>query len=179
MTRIVHIDKIRLEALVKKGFRNWSSKFKEDFGINTRLSQVSDRTLAFLSWGKDTSIFYLYDLIMSLKNLGSGFEFNELNSDEKMMVVDLHLFLLDRIRFEFMKRLGWLSSYPGDDLTLVELVVRFDEIGQILQSRIPDLAPSYEGYSAFASMNELEKKEFVRKLIPQALKKARDYSNTL
>ena len=179
MTRVVHIDKIRLESSVRKGFRNWNSKFKEDFGMETRLSQISDKTLAFLVKGRDTSLFYLYDLIMCLKNLGSGFEFNDLNSDQKMMVMDLYLFLLDRIRFEFMMRLGWLSSYPGDDLTLVELIIQFDKLGSILQTRLPQLAPSHEGYSTFISMNEFEKEEFIRRLIPEALKKVPDYSKTL
>ena len=129
--------------------------------------------------GKDTSLFYLYDLIMCLKNLGSGFEFNELNSDQKMRVMDLYLFLLDRIRFELMRRLGWLSRYPGDDLTLVELVIQFDKVGPTLQARLPELAPSHSGYSTFVSMNEFEKEEFIRRLIPEALKKVPDYSKTL
>jgi hypothetical protein len=179
MTRVIQIDKIRLESAVKRGFRNWNSKFKEDFGMKSRLPNLTDETLAFLAKGKDTSLFYLYDLIMCLKNLGSGFEFNELNSDDKMMVVDLYLFLLDRIRFECMRRLGWLSSYPGDDLTLVELVIQFDEIGPMLQAGLPELDTSCPGYSAFISLNEFEKEEFIRRLIPEALKQIRDQSKTL
>ena len=179
MTRVVQIDKVRLEAAVKRGFRNWNSQFKDDFDMKSRLSHLTDETLAFLAKGKDTSLFYLYDLIMCLKNLGSGFEFNELNSDDKMMVVDIYLFLLDRIRFECMKRLGWLSRYPGDDLTLVELVIQFDDIGQMLQAKLPEMDTSYPGYGTFVSLNEFEKEEFIRRLIPEALKKIRDQSNTL
>jgi hypothetical protein len=38
---------------------------------------------------------------MNLLTLGSGFEFDELHSKQKMAVVDRYLFLLDRIRFEY------------------------------------------------------------------------------
>jgi hypothetical protein len=39
---------------------------------------LSLKTLSFLSQGREKSTFYLYDLIMNLLNLGSGFEFDEL-----------------------------------------------------------------------------------------------------
>jgi hypothetical protein len=39
---------------------------------------LSLKTLSFLSQGREKGTFYLYDLIMNLLNLGSGFEFDEL-----------------------------------------------------------------------------------------------------
>jgi len=85
--RVVQISRARLESLVRKGFRNWKTQFHEDFDIHT-----------------------LFDLIMNLLDFGSGFEFNSLQSAKKMAVMDRYLFLLDQIRFEYLKRLGWLDS---------------------------------------------------------------------
>jgi len=122
MQRVIDLQEGRLLLAVKRGYRNWTSQFREDFGLDTRLCHISFKTLTHLAQGRDKGAFYLYDLIMSLKDLGSGFEFNELDPKNKMAVIDLHLFLLDRIRFEYMKRLGWLANYPGEEFTLVELI---------------------------------------------------------
>ncbi|MBU0736298.1 MAG: hypothetical protein KJ573_15285 [Proteobacteria bacterium] len=179
MPQIIDLKKGRLELAVKRGYRNWKSRFKEDFGLDTRFCQISFKTLAYLAQGKDKSAFYLYDLIMRLKNLGSGFEFNTLDSKSKMAVIDLHLFLLDRIRFECMKRLGWLEGYPGEDFTLVEFVIQFDRLAPGLQAKIPLLSQSHPDYKEFHSINAFDKEGFVRKLIPRLMKEIESYSDTL
>ena len=84
MTDIVDLEKARTERKAGKGFRNWTSQFGEDFGSSTRLGHISDKTLIFLAQGKGDNSFYIYDLIMNLQGLGSGFEFNELNVKDKM-----------------------------------------------------------------------------------------------
>ena len=164
---------------VRRGFRNWRSQLQEDFGIDTRCSGLSKKNLLFLVQGKEESNFYLFDLIMNLEDLGSGFEFNELNPQKKMAVMDRYLFLLDRLRFEYMKRLGWLSAYPGERHTLVELILHFDQLAPELQSSPPLLSPSHPGFEKFVRMNSLEREEFVRTLIPRALKAIEDHSTTL
>ena len=108
--QVIDLEEGRLLLAVRKGYRNWESRFKEEFGLETKLSQISFKTLSFLAQGKDKGTFYLYDLIMNLLDLGSGFEINELNAKEKMMVINRYLFIMDRIRFEYMKRLGWLAT---------------------------------------------------------------------
>lgn len=164
---------------VRKGFRNWKSQFGEDFNAGTRCSDLSEKTLALLAQGKDKSTFYLFDLIMTLEDLGSGFEFNELNPKEKMAVMDRYLFLLDRLRYEYMKRLGWLSEYPGQTDALIDLILHFDVLGPEYQSRTPHLSPDHPAFDKFTKMNTFEREEFVRKLIPQALKDIQNHSSTL
>ncbi len=164
---------------VKRGFRNWISRFKEDFGPNTRLCDLSLQALSFLAQGRDKGAFYLYDLIMSLKNLGSGFEFHELDPKNKMKVMDLHLFLLDRVRFECMERIGWLEAYPGEEFTLVELIVQFDRLAPALQAKIPLLSQDHPEYPKFAAANVYDKEGVIRRLIPSLLKEIEGYSETL
>ena len=167
MKEVVDLEKARLELAVKKAYRNWESKLGESFELRTQLSHLSPRSLAFLAQGKEKSPFYLYDLIMNLLNLGSGFEFNELHSKQKMAVVDRYLFILDRIRFEYMKRLGWLESYPGEECTLVDLVVRFEELAPGLQTKTPLLSRTHPDYEQFLRMGAFEKEELLESSYPR------------
>ena len=179
MSEVVDLQKAKLAMAVRRAFRNWRSQFQEAFGPDTRCAGLSDKTLTLLVHGKDKSTFYLFDLIMTLDNLGSGFEFNELNPKEKMAVMDRYLFLLDRLRYEYMKRLGWLSDYPGEEKTLVDLILHFDESAPELQARTPMLSSDHPAYEKFCSMNTFEREECVRKLIPEALKGLQNHSTTL
>ncbi|RLB40263.1 MAG: hypothetical protein DRH12_10285 [Deltaproteobacteria bacterium] len=179
MSRVIELEKARLNVAAKRGYRNWISAFEEEFSVDTKLGDLSVSTLAYLAQAQDKSTFYLYDLIMSLEGLGSGFEFNELAGDKKMAVIDRYLFVLDRIRFECMKRLGWLESYPGEDLTLVEMVARFQEVAPALHARIPILSREHPAYQTYSSLNSFDQETFIRKLIPKALRKIQDYSTTL
>lgn len=179
MSDVIDIHRARLEVAVRKGFRNWKTRLKEGFGVDTRLEEISDRSLAFLALGREESSFYLFDLIMQLQGLGSGFELPGLASKHKMIVMERHLFLLDRVRYEYMKRLGWLASYPGEDCTIVDFVVRFDELAPLLQARTPEVSPTHPAYDRFRRMNAFKREEFVRTLIPKALKEIPDYSTTL
>jgi hypothetical protein len=138
--------------------------------LDTKASDLSTKALILLAQGKDKSTFYFFDLIMNLEDLGSGFEFSDLGPKDKMAVMDRYLFLLDRIRFEYMKRLGWLEGYPGEEYTLVELIVHYEELAPRLQSKTPTLSRDHEAYEAFCKMNTFEKEELIRKLIPKALR---------
>ncbi|MBW1868652.1 MAG: hypothetical protein JRI73_05005 [Deltaproteobacteria bacterium] len=177
--RVIDLQEGRLLLAVKRGYRNWTSQFKENFGIDTRFCHISLKTLTYLAQGRDKGAFYLYDLIMSLKDLGSGFEFHELDPKSKMAVIDLHLCLLDRVRFEYMKRLGWLDSYPGEEFTLVELVTQFNRIAPGLQAKIPLLSQDHPDYKEFSAINTFDKEGFIRNLIPKLIKEIEGYSDTL
>ena len=174
--RVISLEHGRLLMAVKRGYRNWQSRFKEEFGLETRLQQISFRTLSYLAQGKDKGTFYLYDLIMNLQDLGSGFEFNELSPKKKMGIIDQYLFLLDQIRFECMKRLGWLESYPSEQFTLVELIKQFDQLAPRLQSEVPVLSQNHAKHKQYAAMNTYEKEGIIRKLIPEALKEIQSYA---
>jgi hypothetical protein len=45
-----------------------------------------------------------------------------------MQVVDIHLLLADHVRFEMMRRLGWLRNLPCGRYSLVELVQQFEAV---------------------------------------------------
>jgi hypothetical protein len=167
---VIDLKKARVELAARRGYRNWITRFDEAFDVNTRPGDISLETLSYLAKGKGENTFCLYDLIMNLLEFGSGFELNELDSEDKMTVIDRYLFLLDIIRYEYMKRVGWLQSYPGENLTLVEVIFNFKKLGPLLQARLPLLSKDHPDYSLFLEMNTFEKTEFIRKLIPEILK---------
>ncbi len=173
MPQVIDLEKTRLLLAVKKGFQNWKRYFGEEFGMETRLCQMSRKTISFLAQGREEGSFYLYDLIMNLKRLGSGFEFDTLIPSQKIIVIDHYIFLLDRIRFEYMKRRGLLESYPGEDRTLVEMIIHFEKLGPRLQAEIPILHPSAPGYSEYSDMPIHDKEVYVRKLMSKVLEKIR------
>ena len=109
MSGVVDLDEARSEAAVRRGFRNWRSRFHESFDRTTRPQDLSDDTLVFLARATDEAAFYIYDLIMNVLQLGSGFEINEMSPQDRMAVMDRYLFILDRVRFDVMQRLGWLE----------------------------------------------------------------------
>ena len=169
MDRVVDLNKARQEAAVRRGYRNWRSRFGEAFEEPTRPKDLSDGTLLFLSQGSEEAAFYLYDLIMSLLHLGSGFEIRGLTPEDRMRVMDRYLFLLDRLRFEVMRRLGWVDAFPGEDRPLAELIGQYDTLAPALQAAVPELNPNHPDYPVFRSVSAFEKESFIRKLIPAAL----------
>lgn len=179
MNKVIDLREAKLLMAVKRGFRNWRSRFGEPFGVETRLSQISAQAISLLAQGKGKGTFYIYDLIMNLQNLGSGLQFDDLSPRNKMAVIDRYLFILDRIRFECMKRLGWLKTYPGEDRTLVSLITDFETLAPRLQAEIPLLHPGHPGYEEYTSLNPLDREAFIRKLIPKALRVIQDDASTL
>ena len=179
MKKVIPIEDARFYLRVKKGFKNWKNKFKEDFGPETRLEDVSMSALAFLAKGKGESVFYIYDLIMNVRELGSAMDFSRLDPNKKMLVIDQYLFLLDQIRFECMKRLNWLESYASEKYPLAILIRDFEKVISFVQARPPILSAQFPEYKKYESLNDFDKETFIRRLIPKALQKISSYSSTL
>ncbi len=179
MSRVFDLEECRLLRAVKRGYRNWESRFGQELGLKTSFSHLSLETLSYLAQGKEKGAFYLYDLILSLMGWGSGFEFNELSSKKKMAVIDRYLFLLDRIRFECMKRLGWIDEYPGEEFAIVELITQFEKLAPGLHAKIPHLSRDHVSHEEYSGMDALDRDVFIRKLIPKAVAEIQDYSTTL
>jgi hypothetical protein len=169
MTEVVDLDKARQEAAVRRGYRNWRSRFQEKFDESTRARDLSDATLRFLSRGSEEAAFYIYDLIMGLLHLGSGFEVRDLSPEDRLRVMDRYLFLLDRLRFEVMRRLDWVDAYPGEDDSLAELVLGYDTLAPALQATVPELSRRHPEHETYRSVSAFEKDAFIRRLIPAAL----------
>ena len=128
MKKIVDLQTYRLKAVEQRGFGPWRKRFAESFDSKTRLADLSDQTLYFLAQPGEPSAFAYYEVIMGILNLGPAAKFHYLASADQMRVVDLHLFLSDQVRFEMMRRLGWIEDFEGLKYSILELIQKFDEI---------------------------------------------------
>jgi len=170
MAEVIHLDSFKRKQAAIRGFRSWRRRFKEELDDQSRLSDLSDKTLYFLISPGDQNIFALYELVMGVKDLGTASDFFHLDKAEKMDVVDISIYLLDQLRFECMRRLDWMRGDTGEQLPIVDLIEQYPVLKQYGPKSIPPLNKSHPKYQIFSSLSELEQETFIRKQIPEAIK---------
>ncbi|MGD8367270.1 MAG: hypothetical protein PVG78_06505 [Desulfobacterales bacterium] len=169
MGEIVDFQSYRNRAVEERAFAPWKKRFSETFGTNVYLSDLSDATLMALAQpGEDHAVGY-YELVMAVLNLGEGVKFYYLDKGEQLRVVDIHLFLADQVRFELMRRLGWVERYPGLSAPIVELVAEYERYRSAAAKSPPTLAHSRPDFDQYQRLTERERESFIRRLLPQAL----------
>ena len=55
MPKIVNLQNYRTKALEKRSYGPWQKRFGESYGIHTKLSDFSDKTLYYLALPGDSS----------------------------------------------------------------------------------------------------------------------------
>jgi hypothetical protein len=169
MAEVIQLESFKRKQAANRGFRSWSKRFGEELNERTKLSDLSDTTLVFLISPGDENIFVLYELVMGTRDLGTASDFFHLDKDAKMEVIDVSIYLLDQLRFESMRRLGWLESGYEQRSPIVELVEQHSHLGQQRRATIPPLSPSHPRYKPYQKLPDFDKETFVRKLIPEAI----------
>ncbi|MFO7496557.1 MAG: hypothetical protein R6X05_13115 [Desulfobacterales bacterium] len=169
MGEIVDLAGYRSRILKQKAFGAWSKRFGETFGETTRLNDLSDKCLYALALPGEQGNAAYYELIMGVLELGAASLFPYLDGADKMQVVDIHLFLADQVRFEMMRRLGWLSAFATQTLSLIEMVREFGRVKSVVGGQAPRLAPSHPEYGHYQGLHQREKETFVRRKLPDAL----------
>ena len=170
MADIVNLRTYRTNALEQRAFSPWHKRFGELHSQKTRLADLSDRTLYFLALPGEENAVAFYELIMGTLDLGSAVKFYYLESKQQMMVMDIHLFLADQVRFEMLQRLNWLTRYPCTQYSLLEMVQDFDKVKVACMEKSPELAESHPGFAAYNKLAGGDKEVFIRRMLPQALK---------
>jgi len=131
--------------------------------------RLSATGLGLLIRGGEENLLPIYDLILGVLGMGSGARFYDLEGSEKMYVMDISIFLLDQLRFESMKRLGWVEDFPTRHISLLDLVEQFGEHFFSRRHETPFLSPSHSLYGEYEKTFEGDRSLFVRRLIPDAL----------
>ena len=169
MAKVVDLKTYRVRMLEQRGFGPWQIRFAESYDSQTRPSDLSNKTLYYLSQpGENSSIAY-YELIMGILDLGPAEKFHYLGNQDQMQVVDIHLFLADQVRFEMMQRLEWILSFEGSRYSLLEMIQKFGTIKTKCRKRPPDLARSNYNYSEYTQMTDGDKEVFIRRMLQEAL----------
>lgn len=169
MAKIVDLKSFRDNALELKCFGPWQKRFGDAYGIDTRVSDLSDQTLFCLAQPGENSSLAFYELIMGALDLGPAAKFYYLGNDEQMRVVDIHLLLADLVRYEMMHRLGWVGGFPGGRLSLVQAARNFEEAKQLVRSSPPELSEAHPEHAAFCRLTSGDKDVFIRRLLREAI----------
>lgn len=170
MGRLLFISESKRRIAAKKGFGPWGRRFGTSFDESTSIRQLDNPVIKYLVRGDQDSSSALYELIMGIKGLGLAPRFHYLDSESKMKVTDITLFLLDLVRYEAMYRLGWLDDYLFLKVPLLDLIQAFHEQFSSARHNSPALSSDHPLYEQYAAEFEGDRHSFIRKLIPDAIK---------
>jgi len=169
MTKIVNLQSYRTKVLEQKAFGPWQKRFGETYGLKTRPSDLSDKVLYYLAQpGEPSSVAY-YELIMNILDFGTTPKFHDLGNSDQMLVVDIHLFLADQVRFEMMWRLEWIKAFEGKKFSLIELVKNFATIRIKCREKPPELEESNPEYHDYIRLTQGDKEVMIRQMLQKAL----------
>jgi hypothetical protein len=169
MTNVVNLHAYRTRALEKRAFGPWHKRFGEVYSQITGLADLSSKTLYFLAYPGEENAVALYEFIMGALDFGTATQFYYLEKKNQMVVMEIHLFLADQIRFEMMRRLGWIGSFPSIRYTLLEMVQLFERIKAFCNSNQPKLAKSHPDFASYSKLTSADQEVFIRRRLPEAL----------
>ncbi len=169
MPKIVDLQTYRTRALEQRGFGPWQKRFGESFDSKTRIVDLSDNTLYYLAQPGESSSVAYYEFIMGILDLGTASKFHYLGNRDQMMVVDIHLFLADQMRFEMMRRLEWIRSFEGGQYSLLDMVQEFEKVKTKCRQHPPILSKSNSDYATYTELTSGDKDVFIRRMLQEAL----------
>ncbi|MEJ5330039.1 MAG: hypothetical protein WHT07_07790 [Desulfobaccales bacterium] len=171
MAELVDLERFRRKLMADKGFSSWLKRFQEQFGPETRLQDLSPATLLYLASPGEDNLYALFDLVMGAMGLGGSvrFRLDDLEAGTKLRIMDTAFALVDRLRFEVMRRLGWVAALPEEDTPLIALVQEAWRRGDDFARSLPELSPSHPDFPAYAKLTHLDRRVFLRRLIPKAV----------
>jgi hypothetical protein len=169
MAQIVHIATYREQSACQAGFKQWRRCFKEDFNGQTRLGDLKPAILCRLADPAEPCEVLYYPLILGFLGHGVDHPFEFLENRIQIQVVDIHLFLADQVRFEMMRRMGWLACFNAGQYPLFDMVRRFNQVRELCQQSPPHLAETHTGYAEYKVLVPRDQQVFIRRLFPMAL----------
>lgn len=180
MAEVIDLERFRSKLAADQGFRTWLARFKEQFGPETRLQDLSPPTLLYLATPGNERLYVYFDLIMGAKGLGGSLRFrlDDLDYPMKLKIMDVAFALVDRVRFEVMRRLGWVEAVPGMEAPIIQLVQGAWLGGANFARELPRLSNQHPEYEAYRRLPPMDQGVFLRRLIPRAVAQFRDQVET-
>ncbi|MFZ2088297.1 MAG: hypothetical protein WAU47_06955 [Desulfobaccales bacterium] len=171
MAEVVDLDRFRRKLAADKGFRTWLQRFQDQFGPDTRLTDLAPETLLSLAPPGEENLYVYFDLVMGAMGLGGALRFrlDDLETPAKLRIMDASFALMDRVRFEVMRRLGWVEGVPGQDAPLISLVQQAWHKGSTFNREVPRLAQDHPDYQAYQRLGAIDQGTTIRRLIPKAV----------
>ncbi len=147
----------------------WRRRFSDELDVHTRMTDFSDATLATLAYLGEDVTNLLYDVVVAILDIGQGRHFDDLDSEQKMQVMDVALFLIDQIRWECLRRIDWILGFPAENYPLVNLILDYELIKAQFDPPYPQLSETHPRYQEFITRREMDGEAMIRSMIPAAL----------
>lgn len=172
-SKTVSMESFLCRRAAEKGFKGMRSLFTSyrGFDENTKWSDLPDYMLLFFGEDSDESELVIYDLIMGAtgRERLCGCQLRSLNKETSSHLMDMYFYLTDQIRFECMRRIGWVSHIPESTRSIIEIIIRIDRHSATTLMAPPVLTFNHPGYLEAREAGTLEYSEIARKFIPEAL----------
>ncbi len=175
VAEVIDLEGFRRKLAADQAFRTWLARFKEQFGPETRLQDLSPQTLLYLASPGEDNLYVYFDLIMGAQGLGGSvrFRLDDLDYTVKLKIMDTAFALVDRVRFEVMRRLDWVDTVPGMDTPLIELLQQAWRKGSAFARELPHLSTRHPEYEGYLKLHPMDQAVFLRRLIPRAVSQFR------
>ncbi len=168
MAEVVDIGSARRSKVAGPAFSNWEKRLGFTPGPDEALDAIPDKILIELAELGNEGVLALYDVVLGVRGWGVGEAFNYLEPGRKMEALDSYLFLADQVRFEVMRRLGWLGATVCSEVPIADLALNHKH----LMARVaepPMLLRAYPRYEEMSKRLEMEPEAAIRSIIPEAL----------
>jgi hypothetical protein len=169
MAQIVNLSEYRRQSAVQSGFRMLNRRFNKNFDRRTRLNDFGPAILCLLSEPTESSTVFYYALILGFLGHGDTADFDAMDRRTQMQVVDIHLFLADQVRFEMMRRMGWLARFGATQYPLFDMVRQFEAIRILCWQDPPVLAPMHPSHKAYEGLIDRDRQVFIRRMMPSVV----------
>ena len=169
MGELVNLGQVRKAKAARRAFAHWPRRLAYTPESGVKAGDLPDAVLYTLASLESQATLALYDVVLGARDLGPGERLSELDSATKFRALDDFLFLADQMRFELMRRLGWVGELPAKDYGLLDLVFMPAETKTKLKAKLPSLGAGFPHTAELDARHQLEPATAVRSLIPQAL----------
>lgn len=169
MGNLVRLEDQRRRKAAKMAFARWPQRVGYKPSPGEKMTDLPDEALGVLAELDSEGTLALYDLALGVRGWGAGERFPFLDPGPKMEALDAFLFLADQVRFEMMRRLGWVKGLPAEEYPLVDLAADHKRIIAQFQPSVPGLSPDHPKYQSLQKRLGLEPAAVIRSLIPEAL----------
>lgn len=169
MGELIALDEKRRRLRARRVFYPWERRFRCLFDEHTSVRDLPDAVLAVLIQPGEQNTRLVQSLVLRILTGESDADLEKLSSDRKILTIDVTLFLVDQIRFECMRRLGWVEADPRVDTPIVDLVDQAAQGNMTAMHATPAILASHPLYAEYQKTFVGDQGAFVRKLIPRAI----------
>ncbi|MBU2513487.1 hypothetical protein KJ966_19270 [bacterium] len=169
MAKVIDLNHYKKKRLGKVCFTPWNQRFRESYDESTTLKDLSDKTLLYLASPGEKSTNAFYEIIHCVKHPQLQKRKQSISKQDELEMMDVHLLMADRVRFELISRLSWIVEYPDENIPIIDLISMFQRNTYKHFHSPPKLALDHSHYSEFQKLIDREKVLFIKKLFVNAL----------